>query len=111
MRHMSADTYDSSSSADMAPSLGPDVEAHVEAAVDTIASPDSSDDAAQVTAVSYKPGSISRRVNSAPPTLAMRANEALKREHELEQYGGYTKDAYNNIQRGEVGVSKVFGKF
>ena len=37
--------------------------------------------------------------------------EAIKRQFEMQQYGGYGKEAYNNIRRGEVGLSLVGGRF
>jgi len=67
-----------------------------------------------VETVSYKPGSISDKTRNAPPavqSLYMRTQEAIKRQHEMQQYGGYGKDAIKNIQRGEVGLSLVGGKF
>jgi hypothetical protein len=41
----------------------------------------------------------------------MRTQEYIKRQHDLQQYGGYGRDAYKNIQRGEVGLSLVGGRF
>jgi len=118
-RHMALNSGDAGNTT--AQSLGPDVHAstaddtHIETAsmTDNMTVPPSHDDAppVRVSTVSYKPGSISEAVRSAPPSLAMRANEAIRREQELQKYAGYGKDAVNNIQRGEVGFSLVGGKF
>jgi len=117
-RHMATDT-DKGSEPD---ALGPDVDTSPDAKVEQAVvvettpatAPQDEPPTTIVAAVNYKPGSLSDKTRNAPPSyqsLYMRTQEAIKRQHELQQYGGYGKDAYNNIQRGEVGVSLVGGRF
>lgn len=118
-RHMAAD-IDTGRNVTKPDDLGPDVDT----AVDTHtgdqevakATPPASYDEPPTTvaAVTYRPGSISDQIRSAPPpvqTLYMKTQEAIRRQHDLQQYGGYGKDTYNNIQRREVGLSLVGGRF
>jgi len=99
--------------------LGPDFDSATDAHTDEVAkaTPAASHDeppTATVEAVNYRPGSISAMTRNAPPavpTLYMRTQEAIRRQHDMQQYGGYGKDAYKNIQRGEVGLSLVGGRF
>ena len=98
--------------------LGPDVDTQNDTRTEEVArivTPPANDEPPiSVSAVSYRPGSISDKTRNAPPmvqSLYTRTQDAIRRQHELQQYGGYGKDAYNNIQRGEVGLSLVGGRF
>ncbi len=116
-RHMASDTSAGAKAAKQ-DDLGPDVEARADvpsaevAAATPVAKSD--EPPTTVATVSYKPGSISEKTRNAPPavqSLYMRTQEAIRRQHELQQYGGYSREAYNNVQRGEVGLSLVGGRF
>jgi hypothetical protein len=98
--------------------LGPDVDSPSDTHEDTVAMAMPAavydEPPTTVSAVSYKPGSLSDKSRNAPPevqSLYMRTQAAIRRQHEMQQYGGYGRDAYNNIQRGEVGLSLVGGRF
>lgn len=117
-RHMAVES-DPSGKAGKPDELGADIDTATDAHNDEVAKampPVSSDEppTTTVAAVSYRLGSIIDKSRNAPPavpTLYMRTQEAIRRQHEMQQYGGYGKDAYNNIQRGEVGLSLVGGRF
>lgn len=116
-RHMASDS--GADSTGVKPDdLGPDVDSNSEMPIDsstaTTVAANYDEPPTTVSEVSYKPGSISAKTQNAPPavqSLYMRTQEAIKRQHDLQQYGGYGRDAYNNIQRGEVGLSLVGGRF
>ena len=116
-RHMAADS-DANGKTAKPDELGPDFDTPTEVHTDETAKvtpPASYDEPpTTVTAVSYRLGSISDKTRNAPPavqSLYMRTQDAIRRQHEIQQYGGYGRDAYNNIQRGEVGLSLVGGRF
>jgi hypothetical protein len=116
-RHMAIDT-DPAVKAPKPVDLGPDVDTASEPIKDEVvakATPAAYEEPpTTVETVSYKPGSISDKTRNAPPavqSLYMRTQDAIRRQHEMQQYGGYGKDAYKNIQRGEVGLSLVGGRF
>ena len=116
-RHMAADGDTGGKTAkpdELGADFDPATEPHVEEIANAAATVSSDEPPTTVTAVSYRPGSISDKTRNAPPavqSLYMRTQEAIRRQHEIQQYGGYGKDAYNNIQRGEVGLSLVGGRF
>lgn len=116
-RHMSADT-DVAARTAKPDELGPDVDTASDVHADevAIAMPAANYDTppTTVSTVSYQPGSISDKSRNTPPevqSLYMRTQAAIRRQHDIQQYGGYGKDAYNNIQRREVGLSLVGGRF
>ena len=101
--------------------LGPDVETATDVHTDEVAKvmPAANYDvpptaAPAATPVSYQPGIISDKTRNNPPevqSLYMRTQAAIRRQHEMQAYGGYGKDTFNNIQRREVGLSLVGGRF
>jgi len=116
-RHMASDN-DAVASAAKSDELGPDVDTRTEAPKDEVATVTpavmTDEPPTTVTAVSYKPGGVSDLTRNAAPavqSLYMRTQEAIKRQRDLQKYGGYGKEAFNNIQRGEVGLSLVGGRF
>ncbi len=96
--------------------LGPDFDTATEARPEVFANamPQANSDEPPTTVVTASYRSIREMTRNTPPevqSLYMRTQEAIRRQHEMQHYGGYGKDAYNNIQRREVGLSLVGGRF